>query len=152
MPNSKRFGAAFALALVLALAPGCKRSETPPAAPGAPAPAAAPAPFAVQGVSLGNSIGADKRVVAPASSFAKTDTIYASVATQGASPSVTLTARWTYEGGQLVKEDTQTIAPTGPATTEFHIAKPDGWPAGNYQVEIRANGVVVGSQSFSVAE
>ena len=152
MHHSKRFGALLALGLALAFVSGCKRSETPPAAPGAPAPAAAPAPFAVQGVSLGNSIGADKRVASPTNVFAKSDTIYASVATNGASPSVTLAARWTHEGGHLVKEDSQTIAPTGPAATEFHIAKPDGWPAGTYKVEISANGVVVASQEFSVAE
>ena len=101
---------------------------------------------------IGNSIGADKRVASPASTFAKTDTIYASVATDGASPSVTLAARWTFEGGQLVNEATQTIAPTGPSATEFHIAKPDGWPAGTYTVQITANGTVVASQTFTVAE
>jgi len=145
MQHFKRFGGALALglALVLALASGCKPSESP-----APAPAA----FAVKGVSLGSSIGADKRVANPTRAFAKGDTIYASVETDGASPSVTLAARWTYEGGQLVNESSQAIAPTGPAATEFHIAKPDGWPAGTYKVEISANGVVVASQEFSVAQ
>lgn len=151
MHHSKRFGATLALGLALALSlvAGCKPSETPPAAPAEPAP---PAAFAVKGVSLGNSIGADKRVASPATTFAKGDTIYASVATDGASPSVTLAARWTYERGQLVSEGSETIAPTGPAATEFHIANPDGWPAGTYTVEISANGVVVASQQFRVAE
>jgi len=152
MHHPKRFGAALALGLALAIVSGCERSETPPPAPAQPAPAATPAPFAVKGVSLGSSIGADKRVGSPMSTFAKGDTIYASVATEGASPSVTLAARWTYEGAQVVNESSQTIAPAGPAATEFHIAKPDGWPPGKYRVEISANGVAVGSQEFSVAE
>jgi len=153
MQHSKRFGRALALGLglVLALVSGCKRSEEPPPAT-APAEIPVPVPFAVKGISLGSSIGADKRVASPMSVFAKSDTIYASVATEGASPSVTLAARWTYEGDQLVNESSQTIAPTGPAVTEFHIAKPDGWPAGRYRVEISAKGAVVGSQEFSVAE
>ena len=131
---------------------GCQRSEQPAPAPPPPAaaPAPAPAPFRVSGIQLGNAIGADKRVAAPTSSFATTDTIYASVATDGASPSVTLVARWTFEDGQLVNEETQTIAPTGAAVSEFHIAKPDGWPAGSYQVEVLANGASAGKQSFQV--
>jgi hypothetical protein len=153
MHHSKRFGATLALGLLLALA-GCNRSETPPAAPPTPppAPSMAPVPFAVRGVSLGNAIGADKRVTSPTSSFAATDTIYASVATEGAAPSVTLTARWTYQDGQLVSETSETIAPSGPAATEFHIAKPDGWPAGSYKVEISANGMPATSQSFTVVQ
>jgi hypothetical protein len=63
---------------------------------------------------------------------------------------VTLKARWTYEDGQLVNESQQTIAPTGPAVTEFHIAKPSGWPAGKYQVEISSAAGSLGSKSFEV--
>jgi hypothetical protein len=42
------------------------------------------------------------------------------------------------------------IAPTGPATTEFHISKPSGWPAGKYKVEISADGAPAGSKEFEV--
>jgi len=132
---------------------GCGRSEQAKAPAPAPPPAAAPvapAPFRVGAVELGNAIGADKRVSVPSSAFAPTDTIYASVATEGASPSVTLTARWTYEDGQLVDESSETIAPTGPAVTEFHVAKPDGWPTGRYKVEITASGQPAGEREFEV--
>jgi hypothetical protein len=104
----------------------------------------------VSAIDLGSAIGADKRVSAPAASFAPADTIYASIATEGSSPSFTLTARWTYEDGQLVSESSETIAPTGPATTEFHITKPDGFPAGRYRLEISANGAVAGARDFEV--
>ncbi len=57
--------------------------------------------------------------------FAPTDTIYASVATDSASAS-TLSARWTFEDGQLVSETLETVAGGERAATEFHIAKPDG--------------------------
>jgi hypothetical protein len=139
----------FALSLA-----ACQRSEAPAPAPPPPAPVAAPAPpiasFRVSGIDLGKSVGADKRVTAPSSSFAPSDTIYASVATDGSSPNVTLVARWTYQDGQLVNEETQTIAPSGPAVTEFHISKPDGWPAGSYQVEVIANGASAGKRAFQV--
>jgi hypothetical protein len=123
-------------------------TTAPPPAVSAPAPASAP--FRVSGVQVGNAIDADKEVVAPSATLAPGDTIYASVMTEGAAPKVTLTARWTYEDGQLVDETTQIIAPTGPATSEFHISKPDGWPAGRYQVQILADGTAVATQQFEV--
>lgn len=134
----------------------CKRSET--STPPAPAPrvetsppaAPAPAPFRVTGVELGNGIGPDKRVTAPTTVFTPTDTIYASIASEGTAPGLILTARWTYEDGQLVNESNQTINPVGPAATEFHIGKPSGWPAGRYQVQILAGGTPVASKQFEV--
>lgn len=132
----------------------CKRAETPPPPPpaAAPAPTAAPAPapFRVGTVDVGNAIGADKRVTTPSTTLAPGDTIYASVATTGAAPSVTLVARWTYGDGQIVTEQNQLIAPTGPANSEFHISKPDGWPVGSYKVEILADGAPVASKTFEV--
>ena len=124
----------------------CKKSEE------APAPQAAPQAvvFHVTRVDLGNAIGADKKVTAPSVSFKPTDTIYASVSSEGAAPSVSLSARWTFEDGQLVSEGTQNIAPAGPAVTEFHISKPDGFPAGGYKVEIFVDGRSVMNRSFNV--
>jgi hypothetical protein len=135
----------------------CSREErapaAPPPAPPAPvqAPAAAvPAPFLVTAVQLGSALGPEKRVVAARTAFAPGDTIYASVLTDGNSAGVTLAARWTYEDGQVVNESQQTIASAGPATTEFHIAKPSGWPAGRYKVEVIADGRVAAAREFVV--
>jgi len=145
---------ALVLAIAIALV-ACGRSETktptastPPVS--APTPPAAPEAARVSAIDLGSAIGADKRVSAPAAAFAPSDTIYASIGTEGSAPSLTLSARWTYEDGQLVSESSETIAPTGPATTEFHIAKPDGFPPGRYTVEIRANGTPAGTRQFEV--
>ena len=49
-----------------------------------------------------------------------------------------------------VKEDTATISATGPATSEFHISKPDGWPVGAYQVDITMDGKPAGTKAFKV--
>ena len=49
-----------------------------------------------------------------------------------------------------MKEEKQTIAPTGPASSEFHISKPDGWPVGDYQVEIFVDDKSAQSKSFTV--
>ena len=156
----------IALAAVLALAVGlaaCSRSEAPPAPPKSqetlpgveakppPAPAgpAATAGIRVASVALGSALDPGKRIAAPKSLFAPTDTIYASVDTAGSGAPVTLTARWTYEDGQLVNESTQQTQ-AGASTTEFHISKPSGWPAGSYQVEILADGSSAAVQRFEV--
>jgi hypothetical protein len=105
---------------------------------------------AVTQIDVGRSIGADKRVSAPMTDFAPNDTIFASVATSGSSSSATLTAKWAFEDGQVVDETTQTIAPTGPAVTEFHISKPGGFPKGKYRVDVTLNGTPAGSKEFTV--
>jgi hypothetical protein len=143
----------LALGFAVVAAPACKKkTDTAAAAPdtsmAAPAPAATP--FAVQGVEVGKQLGTDEKVASPSTSFAPKDTIYASVATEGSSPSKTIVARWTFGSGKLVKADSQTIAPTGPANTEFHITKPSGWPVGKYKVEISVDGSPAGSKEFEV--
>ena len=157
-----RFLLRIALSFLVTLAGiACQRSEAPsapapvaqapaPPPPVAAAPPPAAVPFRVSTIDLGSVIGADERITTPSSDFRPTDTIYASIATDGVSPSVTLTARWTYSDGQLVNESSRAIEPKGPTATEFHISKPDGWPAGHYKVEIRANGAPAGSREFEV--
>jgi hypothetical protein len=61
-----------------------------------------------------------------------------------------LAAKWTYQDGQTVNESSQSIAPTGPAATAFQVAKPDGFPAGKYKVEITKDGVSAGTREFEV--
>lgn len=147
------------LAIVATAIAGCSKEAPPPPPPApkveapAPAPApAAPAAVSVLNINLGKAIGADKKVTAPTETFAKNDTIYAVVETAG-SGNATLKAKWTYHKGDqtaVVNEDTQTISATGPAATEFHISKPDGWPTGEYQVEVTLNDKPAGTKKFSV--
>jgi hypothetical protein len=145
-----------ALFLILFTSCGKKEETTPAAVPdAATAPAPAPPPAGVQAgtIGLGKAIGPDKKVTTPAEAFAKGDTFYASVDTTGTGTAM-LKAKWTYhKGGQttVVEEQSQTINPTGPATTEFHVSKPGGWPAGEYQVELFLDDKPIGMRSFTVA-
>lgn len=104
----------------------------------------------VTSVVLGRAVGPDQMVTEPTMVFRPTDTIHASVATVGSSTGATLSAKWTYQTGQSVNESSETIAPRGNATTSFHISKPDGWPEGNYTVEIFLDGRPVATKAFSV--
>ena len=134
---------AFCLVALAALAACAKKEQPAPAAAieptAAPLPTAAPA-VRITDVSLGKSLGPDKKVAAPADTFKPKDTIFVSVATDGSAPSATLKVKWTYQDGQTVKEDSKSIAPNGPAQTEFSIQKPGGWPKGDYKVEVSIEG------------
>ena len=110
----------------------------------------AAAPVRVTSVDLGRSLGAGKVIADGASQFRPSDTIYVSVETDGTAPQATIAARWTYQDGQVVKEQSEAIAPSGKARTEFHIVKPDGWPVGKYTVAVSLNGTGAGSKDFTV--
>lgn len=101
-------------------------------------------------VDLGRTIDADRRVSDETDDFEATDTVYVSVDTDGTASGATLTARWTFEDGQVVDESTQNLSSTGPTVTEFHISMPDGLPAGEYQVEILLDGRSVETEEFEV--
>jgi hypothetical protein len=101
-------------------------------------------------VTLGRSVGGDKAITDRTDTFKPNDTIYVSVATDGAAPSATLRAKWSFEDGQLVNESSRTIAPVNKERTEFHIAKPDGWPAGKYKLEVFLNDQSAETKSFDV--
>jgi hypothetical protein len=136
------------LAAALAAGTACnKKKETPPPPP---VPAASAPAVSVVAVTLGKEVGSDKKVTAPSDTFTPSDTIYASVDTQGTALTASLSALWKYQDGQTVHEETQPISPAGAATTEFHISKPDGWPTGDYSVEIRVNGVSARKARFRV--
>ena len=148
---------AAALLATVALA-GCKKKDdmattTPPPttepapAPTMPEPAPAATPATVSSVDLGNAVGADNKVTTASTSFAKADTIHASVATDGAGGK--LNAKWTYQDGQTVDSQDKDVA-AGPQVSDFSISKPDGWPAGKYKVEISLDGNVVQSRDFEV--
>ena len=147
--------AALALGLTALLSgAACKKAEEPvaAAAPTVAIPTAVPAAaVAVTDVSLGKSIGADKKVQTPTDTFAPKDTIFASVSTDGTAPAAVIHAKWTFQDGQTVKDDSRTVALAGPGVTEFSIQKPDGWPKGNYKVEIMVDaGPAATTKTFRV--
>jgi len=153
----------IAMAGALALA-ACGNPPPPPPPPPKPAPTApAPTPAATPAtaaaattfvaVDLGNGVNASGNALsgAPSTTFSPKDTIYALVKTSSgsANPS-TISAKWTFGGSTLVNESNRQVAAAGDSATEFHIAKPDGWPVGKYSVAISIDGKQVGSKDFEV--
>lgn len=151
-PSIRRSGiraTTFAFALIVVGACGKKTSDTSAQTSGG---AIAPSSNAVQvaDVTLGRGVTADKHVANQSDSFTARDTIVASVHTTGAAPNTNLTARWTFQDGQVVDERTETISPSGDAYTEFHISKPSGWPTGKYTLHVLVNGQETQTKDFTV--
>lgn len=153
---------AVSLAAVLALTACGKKDESATAVPDQSPPATVPATavsappamdnaagVSLSSVELGSTVDASNKIVATGTSFAPKDTIYAAVTTSG-SGNATLDAKWSYQDGQTVHQDSKTFTATGAQTTAFMINKPDGFPTGNYKVEISMNGAQVASKDFSI--
>ena len=157
--NLSRLSAAALLVLAAGTMGACGKKQstssttttsTAPAPVPAPAPAPMPTGVMLSEVRLGSAIGADNNVAAATETFTPKDTVYASGTTTGTAGSTPMRALWTYQDGQVVSDDAQTVVPTGADTTEFHITKPDGLPAGSYKVEIFIDGKSVATKSFTV--
>jgi hypothetical protein len=142
---------------------GCKKKEEvapvattpPPATTPAPAPTPMPASASVTSVDLGNAVGADMKVATPMTTFGPKDTIYASIGTSTSDPAASvpgkLAVKWTHlDSNQTINEESRDATLTGMGNTEFHIAKPSGWPTGKYKVEVSLDGNVVQSREFEV--
>lgn len=148
----------FAVALVSALAmTACKKKEeaapvpAPPAV-AAPAPAEASTPAAsisIVTLELGKGLADDKRVAEAVTEFSSGDTIHASVNTEGDGTGKKLGARWTYQDGALVHEESVDMTGSN-SIYAFKISNANPWPAGNYKVEISLDGQPLQSREFSV--
>jgi hypothetical protein len=53
--------------------------------------------------------------------------------------------------GTPVSTDSRSIVPSGTDVTEFSIQKADGWPKGDYKVEVTLDGAPVATKTFKVA-
>jgi len=137
---------------LMALSACSKKEEAPPAdSPAAATPMTPEAPKALEvgDIDMGRHVGADKKITDKTDDFAPTDTIYASIDTKNAGTGK-LAVRWNFEDGKVVHADSQTVSPTGDATTEFHIVKPGGWPAGKYTLHVMLNDAEVKTKDITV--
>lgn len=158
----KRISAVLAIPLLATLAlTGCKKDEAPPpVATPAPAPAPVPPPAPVPAtasvvdVQVGSELDATGKVSQPDAEFEPKQTITASITTGTSDPAATvagtLSAKWLFEDGQVVNEESKPFNFTGPGVTNFQISKPDGWPAGKYTLEVSLDGTKVQTREFTV--
>ena len=153
LSSNRALRPAVAALAFLALAACGKKEEqpTPQGAGGAVVPpATAPAALSVTEVRIGKKIDANKQIADQTDNFSPKDTVYASVHTTGTAQNAQIVGRWTFQDGQVVDERTESVSPNGDAYTEFHIAKPSGWPAGKYTLHVLVNGQEVQAKDFTV--
>lgn len=92
----------------------------------------------------------DGSTIEPSTLFAPDDLILAVVLTQG-SGRHTLAAHWYFGADRVpIHEEAHDIAPVGDAAHSFGIAKADGFPAGDYEVEILLDGEHVAHRRFRI--
>jgi hypothetical protein len=92
----------------------------------------------------------DGSMIEPTTQFASDDLITAVVLTLG-SGRHQLSAHWYYGSERLsIHRESHDIEPAGEAAHSFGIAKADGFPPGEYQVEILLDGSLVASRDFTI--
>ena len=99
-------------------------------------------------IQVGKSLNSDGSVGTLTTTFKPSDTIYASLLTDG-SGSGTVSAKFTY-GGRVIAEPEKRVSMKGSGATEFHIDYSAGFPPGDYDIELFLNGQSVGMRRVRV--
>ena len=104
---------------------------------------------------LAAQVGENLLPIVPTKLFKPADTIFLSVSTNATADVVpgSLGVAWRYEFGDeqmAVHSEGKEIDFSGLGVTLFQVSKPDGWPEGNYSVEIFLNGKTDRKLQFKV--
>lgn len=105
-------------------------------------------PLTVSTIQIGRSLNSDNSVAVHTTRFKPKETMYASVITE-ARGAGTLSARWKF-AGRVVSEQSKDVSYNDQAATEFHFSAADGFPAGDYSVDILLDGQPVGTRTMRV--
>lgn len=150
--------AAFAVVLATVVACSSDQRDTMDSAAGAAeigastAAAATQSMLTVVNVDLGKRLEADKDVSGDTDTFAKGDTVYASILTSGIEPegqSSNIVGRWSFPDGTNVDEKAQGIT-EGSNRLVFFLTRPDGLAAGKYTFRVLVDDREVRSKEFTV--
>ena len=105
-------------------------------------------PLHFAALQLGTSLNADHTIATHTTRFKPDDTIYASVLTDRTGSS-TIVARWSYSG-RMVSEMERKVSYKGDGATEFRFQSAEGFPSGDYKVDILIDGQAVASRDFRI--
>jgi hypothetical protein len=103
----------------------------------------------VSNVMIGKRIGPKNRITEPTFQFAKQDTVYVSVGTEGTGGAGTLTAAWRSQSGEVLQQSSEQAQPAG-ENTAFHLAQPKGLKPGTYKVIVFLGDDSVDTKAFVV--
>jgi hypothetical protein len=105
-------------------------------------------PLQVVTVQTGKSLNSDHSVGTHAMSFRPTDTMYVSVLTadRGAG---TFTVKWSLYG-RVINEVTRKVSYNGQAATDFRFQAADGFPVGDYTIDVILDGKTIETRRVKV--
>jgi hypothetical protein len=119
--------------LLAVLLTGCRPSE----------------PLVITAIQTGKSLNSDNSIGTHAATFRAEDkTMYVSVLT-GARGSGVIVVRWKL-GGRTMHEVTREVSYNDQAATDFRFQAADGFPRGEYTVEVLLDGKPAGTRSVRV--
>lgn len=132
---------------------GSGKSESAAVATGrtdsaAAAPAAKSKERRVSNVMIGKHIGTNNLVTEPTFQFTPQETVFVSVATEGAEGPTEMTSAWRSQNGEVVQKTTESIQPG--KNTLFQLAQPKGLKPGTYKVVLFLGDDSVDTKVFAV--
>jgi hypothetical protein len=105
-------------------------------------------PLNVVGIQTGKSLNSDHSIGTHAASFHPTDPMYVSVLSNGRGKG-TITVKWTLAGREL-QTLTKKVSYNGQAATDFRFVAADGFPVGDYSIEVTVDGKVIETRRVKV--
>ena len=102
----------------------------------------------VSNVMIGRQIGPGNHITEPTFQFAPQDTVYVSVATEGAGEA-TLTAAWRSQSGEILQKSSAPVPEAG-ENVEFRLSQPKGFKPGTYKVIVFLGSDSVETRVFAV--
>ena len=80
----------------------------------------------------------------------KDKAVFVLIQTKGTAAKYTLSAKWLQPSGEVLTEYAQTLSKPGVNDTVFSLSRPDGWPPGEYKIELSINGKKLITKTFGV--
>jgi hypothetical protein len=105
-------------------------------------------PLNVVGIQTGKSLNSDHSIGRHAASFHPNDTMYVSVLSTGRGKG-TITVKWSL-GGQVLQELTKKASYNDQAATDFRFQAADGFPVGDYTIEVILDGKTIETRRVKV--
>jgi len=105
-------------------------------------------PLNVVGIQTGKSLNSDHSVGIHAASFHPSDTMYVSVLSVGRGAG-TITVTWTF-GGRAIQTLKRKVSYNGQAATDFRFEAADGFPIGDYTIEVNVDGKTIETRRVKV--
>lgn len=135
--------------VALTFVAGCKKKEEP--APTTTTTVNTTATPVVTALTMASKVDGGNNPMNSTTTFSKTDTIWAVADLTGTSTGTPVEARWFHmTSNTQINSNTVTTTSAGEHRLPFFISKPDGWPTGDYRVEILINGNVMKGATFQV--